>query len=370
MTPPVERFARILVVKLGDLGDLILTTPALRALREAQPSARIDLLAPPVAEELLRGSDLVDRHLPLEKSALERAVRRGPLGLPTLLSFGLALRGRGYDACVALQHLTTRGGIARLGALALASGAPRRFGLDNGRGWFLTDRVPDRGFGAQHEAEWWLQVVSLLGADPRPRPPELRIEPADGRAADAMLGGLPRPIVALHPGSGGYSPARRWSADRFAQLGRRLLERRGGSTVVIGNEAGVNAAVAAGTGGRDLSGRTTLRQLAALLARVDLLVSNDSGVLHVGAAAGAPIVAIYGLTDARAWGPFYGDARRQERAATVDAPLPCRPCLYRGHELGWRDGCATRDCLALVTTAMVLAAAERQLERFAPAASG
>jgi heptosyltransferase-2 len=366
----MERFERILVVKLGDLGDLILTTPALRALREAQPAARIDLLAPPVAAGVLAGSDLIDRHLALPKSALEQAVRRGPLGLPALASFGLGLRRGRYDACVAFQHQTTRGGIAKLGAMMLASGAPRRFGLDDGRAPFLTDRLPDEGFGARHEAQNWLDVASMLGADRRVRPPELPIGPADRAVADELLADLPRPIVALHPGSGAYSTARRWAADRFAEVGRRLRGRRGASIVVVGNEPDANAPVAAATGGRDLGGRTTLRQLAAVLAQVDLLVSNDSGVLHVAAAAGAPIVAIYGLTDARAWGPYYGDAARQERAVVVDVGLPCRPCLYRGHELGWREGCATRDCLGMITTGMVLAAAERQLERFGPASSG
>jgi heptosyltransferase-2 len=100
--------------------------------------------------------------------------------------------------------------------------------------------------------------------------------------------------------------------------------------------------------------------LAAVLARVDLLVTNDSGVAHVGAAADAPIVVVYGQTDPRTWAPYYGDPSRR-RAAHVQVPLPCRPCLYRKHELGWRSGCATRDCLELVSVGMVVAAAERRL---------
>jgi heptosyltransferase-2 len=362
---------RILIVKMGDLGDMILTTPALRALRLARPDATIDLLAPASASTVVGRTDLIDHHLRLPRAALDAAVRRGPLGLPTLAAFGAALRRRRYDAAVLLQHLTTAGGTLRYAGLLTASGARRRFGLDNGRGLFLTDRVADEGFGARHEAEYWLSVVARLGADPRPRRPELPTSAADHARAEALLAGLPRPIVALHAGSGEYSPARRWPADRFVAVGRGLAERRRASLVLVGTERELNRPIATATGARDLSGQTTVGQLAALLARVDLLICNDGGVLHVGVAAGAPLVAIYGLTSPRVWGPWYGDPARQGRAEVVEVPLPCRPCLYRQHRLGWRDGCATRDCLALVSPAMVLAAAERQLERWEPAlASG
>ena len=355
---------RILVVQPRDLGDCLLTTPALRALRLARPRARIDLLAQPLAAQVVRGSDLVDEHLPLPLRQLEAAVRRGPFGLPLLLAFVARLGVRRYDAAVLAQHLTTRAGALKYAALLLASRAPRRYGLENGRGWFLTDRFPDDGFGARHEADYWLRVVGLLGADTSPRPTELPVSATDRCAADDLLAGLARPIVALHPGGGDYALARRWAPDRFAAVGRRLAERRGAQLVVVGNEPGLNAAVAAACGGRDLSGRTTVGALAALLERCDLLITNDSGVAHVGAAAGAPMVAIYGQTDPRAWGPYYGRPD-DGRAELVQVPLPCRPCLYRGHELGWRHGCATRDCLELVSTGMVLAATERQLDRFA-----
>jgi ADP-heptose:LPS heptosyltransferase len=365
-----ERLDRILLVKLGDLGDLILTTPALRALREARPGATIDLLAPPTAAPIVGGTGLVDAHLRLPRAALEAAVRRGPLGLPTLAAFAAALRRRRYDAVVLLQHLTTAAGTARYAGLLAASGARRRFGLDNGRGLFLTDRVPDAGFGARHEAAYWLEVVARLGADRRPRPTELPASPADHDRAAGLLTGLPRPIVALHAGSGPYSTARRWAPDRFAAVGRALAARRRASLVVVGTEAALNRQLSAATGGRDLTGQTSVPELAALLGRVDLLVCNDGGVMHVGVAANAPVVAIFGLTDPRVWGPWYGDPARQPRAEVVDVPLPCRPCFYRGHRLGWRDGCATRDCLALVSAGMVVAAAERQLDRWGPAIAG
>jgi heptosyltransferase-2 len=354
---------RILVVKLATLGDLLTATPALRALRSAFPAAHVGVLATPGTAVALRGLDSVDSVIPFEKEAFDRP-RDALLRLPRATQLARVLRAGGWDVLVLLHHLTTGFGVAKYAALSLASGAPIRVGLDNGRGWFLTERVPDAGFTARHEADYWLRVVGLLGADTSPRPTELPVSATDRCAADDLLAGLARPIVALHPGGGDYALARRWAPDRFAAVGRRLAERRGAQLVVVGNEPGLNAAVAAACGGRDLSGRTTVGALAALLERCDLLITNDSGVAHVGAAAGAPMVAIYGQTDPRAWGPYYGRPD-DGRAELVQVPLPCRPCLYRGHELGWRHGCATRDCLELVSTGMVLAAAERQLDRFA-----
>lgn len=356
-------FRRIVVIKLGDLGDFVLTTPALRALREAQPSARIDLLAPASASAVLSGTDLIDCHLRMPQVLLEAAPRRGPAGAVFLGAFAGALRRRRYDAAVLLQHLTAGPGVAKYAALVLATGAPRRYGLDNGRGWFLTDRAPDEGFSAHHEAAYRLRVVGLLGADTRPRRAELPIEPADRAHASQLVAGLGGPLVAIHPGSGPYARARRWPLERFVAVGRAVRDRHGAGLVIVGNEGELNAPLAAATGGRDLTGRTSLGHLGALLASVDLLVTNDSGVMHVAAAVGARMVAVFGQTDPRAWGPYYGDADAEGRAEVVELPLPCRPCLYRGHTLGWREGCATRECVELLSVGRVLAAVERQLAR-------
>ena len=361
----VSRGLKILVIKFGDLGDCLLATPALRALREARPDAVIELLAPSSARQVFGGSDLIDRHL-----VLPRWNPKGQFPVTTanplvLAALACALKRRHYDVCIALQHLTTTAGIAKLRGLVLATGAARRIGLDNGRGSFFTDSYRDTGFGAMHEADYWLQTVSLLGADSSPRPTELIVKAEDREQAAILLSNLPRPLIALHPGSGAYSVARRWPVERFVETGRRLQSMHGGSIVVIGNEATINGHLAMGLNASNLTGRMSVGVLAALLEKVNLLVTNDSGILHVGAAARVPMVAIFGLTDARSWGPYYGRREDRERAAIVHVPLGCRPCLYREHALGWREGCLTRDCLQLVSVEMVLAAASQQIRRFA-----
>ena len=364
------RGLKILVIKLGDLGDCLLATPALRALREAHPDAIIDLLAPGSAQQVFSGSDLINRHLILPRwDATGRisASTANPLILPALAG---ALSRRHYDVCIALQHLTTAAGIVKLAGLVLSTGAPRRIGLDNGRGTFFTDRFPDTGFGGIHEADYWLHTVSLLGADSSPRPTELIVTSEDRERAASFIRNCPRPLIALHPGSGAYSVARRWPVERFAEAGRRLRAIHGGTLIVIGNEAAVNGQLASEIPATDLTGKLSVGVLAAILKSVNLLVTNDSGILHVGAFGRAPIVAIFGLTDARSWGPYYGRSEDGARSTIVDVPLGCRPCLYRDHALGWREGCLTRDCLQLVSVEMVVAAANKQIDRFASERTG
>src|ERR1700681_2181737 len=155
---------RILVVRLASLGDLLITTPALRALRTTFPEAHIGVLTTPSSAPALRGLDSFDEVITFDKFAFDRpadAVR----SLPGALSLAAQLRLGGWDTLVLLHHLTTPFGIAKYAALSLGSGARRRIGLDNGRGgWFLTDSAVDRGFGWHHEGDYCLDVVAVLGA--------------------------------------------------------------------------------------------------------------------------------------------------------------------------------------------------------------
>src|SRR5439155_7441682 len=136
--PGQGNYTRILAVKLADLGDLLTITPALQALRATYPASDIDLLVPPSSASLLAGAPYVNRILAFNKFAFDR--KSGLLNLEQLLRasiFFARLRVAGYDALMLFHHFTTRWGTLKFAALALASGAPARAGLDNGRGRFL-----------------------------------------------------------------------------------------------------------------------------------------------------------------------------------------------------------------------------------------
>jgi ADP-heptose:LPS heptosyltransferase len=356
------RLDRILVVKLATLGDLLTMTPALRALRSTFPSAHIGVLTTPGHAGALRGLDSFDEIVTFDKYAFDTlidAARR----IPKAVSFGSQLRSGRWDTLVLLHHLTTRFGILKYAALSLASGAPRRIGLDNGRGkWFLTESATDYGFGIKHEVDYALDVVGVLGARHPGEPRlELCVTPDDTAWAESP-GRLPARAVLLVPGSGAYSRARRWSPDRFAAVGRGLAERHGLVPVVLSgtspDEATLAQQVAMQMGAGVVQAAPSPQALGALLRRCELVVANDGGVVHVATAVGTPVVAVFGPSNDRAWGPYPpSDARHQ----VVREQLACAPCIHRGHDFGTPQGCPARTCLALVETEHVIAAAERAL---------
>ncbi len=364
---------RILVVKLADVGDVLTATPALRALRRTFPSSEITALISPHCREVLDGNTSVDRLLWFDKRRFDAVGGLRTPGLAAgLAGLGWTLRRFGFDALVLLHHLTTPQGAAKYAGLSLAAGAPIRAGLDNGRGGFLTHRAPDRGFGARHEVEYWNDVVGLLGVAPDYGPLEFPSPVRDGVTADALLDALPAPRVAIHAGAGSFSLARRWPLEDYARLVQRLTAHLDVSVVLVGgrDEAGIGAALReAGPPDRilDLTGRTTLGQLGALLARCHLFVGNDSGVMHLAAAVGTDILALFGPSNHRAWGPWTPTAR----SIIIRADVPCSPCLYRGDTLGTPEGCPARPCLHMITPEQVVSSVEQLLATGAhPAVAG
>ena len=345
-------YLTILVVKLSDIGDVLTATPALRALRESFPTARLEALVPPNSAPVLAESPLVDDVIVFDKFQYDRPIDAlRPYSLADLLRFARGLRRRRYDCLVILHHLTTRWGTLKYAALALTSGAKARVGLDNGRGWFLTHRVRDGGFGARHEVEYWLDVVGTIGAVTE----DTSLEMAVGENDQIPMTNDRCPLVAIHPGSGGYSLARRWDPERFARVADALVERHGARIVLVGAPADGVSQVASlmRSEAVNLEGKTTLGQLAAILKRCDLFIGADSGVMHLAAAVGTPLVAIFGPSNHRAWGPWPRDGRH----IILRADLPCSPCSYVGFSVGQREGCEAMTCMKAVTPEMVLKAA-------------
>lgn len=357
----------ILILHFGDLGDTVLTVPAIRALRRRFPDGRLVLLAKPGPGEFLRRLGLADSVIPVDKHAFDT-----PLGLlrPTS-TLGLArllvtLRRLRPDTLVIFNHLVTRFGAAKYALLALATGARVRVGLDNGRGWFLTHAAPDLGFGGRHEAEYWLRVAALLDAHGT-LALEAPVTPDDRAAAGELLAPTQRhvgPLVAVHPGTGPYGPGRRWDPLRFARAFDLLQQETGARCVLVGAEedsaaaGALNALLAEQP--LDLVGRTGVGVLAAVLERMDVLIANDGGVGHLAAAVGTPVVSVFGPSNDAAWRPL--------TATVLAADLPCRPCFYRGFERGLPHGCGARQCMRLVTPEMVAHAARAILARKQPRA--
>jgi ADP-heptose:LPS heptosyltransferase len=373
--------ARVLVVKTAGIGDLLLAVPALRSLRTAYPDATIDLLTTPGAAPLLRDSPLVNRLLLVNKVAFDypRDVARAPWRAAGLVALVARLRMHRYDAVVLMHHLTLPFGRAKYRALLWATGAPIRVGLDNGHGSFLSVRVADEGFGARHEARYMLDLAAALGAPPSPTLfgaslADLGWSAAHDSPSDSTLSDSARPLIALHPGSGTYSVARRWPLERWVELAQALHSECGASIALIGGpderEVAEQCAARLGTVSwvRLMPAQISLRGLAGALAQCDLLVGNDSLPAHLAAVASTPVVAVFGPSNHRAWAPL--PSREGAFVAVVRQELPCSPCFYVGHGLGTPQGCAARTCLTTLPIAAVLSQARAALatQRTKPAA--
>lgn len=339
----------ILIYQFGDLGDTLLTVPAIRAVRGRYPAARIVLVSKAVGREIVQPLGIVDDVIVVDKHVLDRV---GSLRHPRAWQEGFRLirrlRREEADAVLLFHHLVTGWGALKFALLTLASGASQRFGLDNGRGWFLTQRVVDRGLGVRHEAEYMLDVAGLIDAR-GDLCLEAPISVRDREAALALLPESPPGYFAIHPGTGWYGPGRRWAPVGFARAAEIVAAQTGMAIVLVGteNERSEAAEVAARVGRPiiDLVGKTSIGELGAVLERAACLIANDGGVAHLSAAVGTPVAAIFGPSNDRAWRPLVG------RVIATD--LPCRPCFYRDFSRGLPGGCATRECLAQISPGSV-----------------
>lgn len=298
--PRPEEVRRLLVVRTDRLGDMVLTTPALDALRAHFRLAEITVLAPSAPLELLEGHPAVDRRLPL-----------GAGGLPKDLA------GR-FDLAIDFTP------DERLrGALIVAgSRAPYRAGFAAaGRQVFFNLKGPraDRG---RHVLDLNRDLVAALGAPAGPARPALRLAPPERGAARARLAGLgaASPRVAVHPGA--HHPSQRWPAERFGELITALTTLTGAACLLVhapGEEA-LARRIVAFTPDALAVPATSVRELMALIACCDLFVGNNTGPLHIAGALGVPTVSVMGPTDPARFAPR-GPADRVLRR-----DLPCSPC--------------------------------------------
>jgi heptosyltransferase-3 len=330
----------ILVIKLRYLGDVLLATPTLQALKTAFPMARLTVLVNRGTDEILRENPHVDEILPLDRGSILEQSR-----------FVLDIRRRRFDTVVDL----TDGDRAAI--LTWISGAGIRIGFnaeDRWTGRCYTTVVS--GGQETHRIERDLAALVPLGIEVRDRLPRIWLTPEDDARVEQLVGQLAIPTdrswVVIQPGARYWFKA--WPPERFAELADRLTDRCACQVLVGGSpqEAALTQVVVNHAKSRLLSiaGRSDVRTLAALLKRSSLFVGNDTGAMHIAAAVGAPVVGLFGPSNPMEWGPRGGPAE------TIYKGLDCRTCFHptcrRGEE----------NCMKLITVEEVVAAAVRQLE--------
>lgn len=323
----------ILVIGPRWVGDMVMAQCLFSALKELHPSAAIDVLAPAWAAPLVARMPEIRQQIdfPLKPGALEFSSRR---------RFGRLLRGR-YDMAYVLP------GSWKSALIPFFARIPRRVGnLREMRYGLLTDVVPL----AESMKRRTAQAYFGLARGGTFRAPRLTVD-ATGQAALLSRFGLDaKGFVALMPGAE-FGPAKRWPSESYAGLARGFIA-KGLKVALLGsrNDSPVTAEIAAlAPGSLNLAGKTRLEDAVDLIGAARLAVSNDSGLMHVAAAVGTPIVAVYGSTSPENTPPL--SATRE----LVWLGLPCSPCHQKICPLGHLD------CLKTLEVAKVAAAAERLL---------
>lgn len=311
----------VLVVKLSAIGDVVHALPAVAALRRSSPDVRVTWVVERAAAAVLRGSPAIDRLVEIDTRAWRRRLLRRDTRR-TLVDRLSALRAEPVDVALDLQ------GLLKSGLVAYASGASRRVGFateslrEPASRAFLTEQVAVDDHG--HVIEKNLSLVRHLGVEVRGEYEFPIVVPDDVRAG--LEGRLPaEPFAILNPG-GGWA-TKLWPAERFGRLAESIGERHGLVSLVTfgpGEEALARNVVAASPSGLARLFPCSLLELVELARRCRLFVGGDTGPLHLAAAAGAPIVGLYGPTSPLRNGPF--DPRDRTVGRTG---LACRTDCYR-----------------------------------------
>lgn len=305
--------ARIAVLKPCCLGDVIMSTAAVASLRARYPHAHLTYVTGAWSAPAVESSPLLNAVLQWEWSPESR--------LRAFWRLLRLLRSGRYHAALVLDRSPL------LGLAAWLAGIPVRAGMDaQGRGFSLTH--PATATPGRHEAQLYLDAAAALGADPTQGRLSFTPTPADAAWAAATLGDAP--WVSVHPG-GGVNPGstltgKRWAPARFAELIARLRA-AGHPVLLVGSPHDALPPVADPPGAApllDLTGRTTLGQLGAALARCRLFVGNDTGPMHLAVAVGVPVVAVFGPSRPAWYRPF------TDRARVVYHGEACAACSFRG----------------------------------------
>jgi heptosyltransferase-2 len=334
---------KILIRSTNWIGDAIMTTPAVRTIRENFPDAEIAILAKPWVADVFAASPHVDEIILYRSDDAHR-------GLQGLWRLAGELRERRFDLAILLQNAFEAALLARLARIPARAGYRR-----DARSLLLTHPVTiDPQLKKIHQVHYYQDLLRQLGLVPGPDELHLALpRPVRHWAKEFVANMGRRPLIGLNPGAA-YGPAKCWPPRKYGELAVRLHERLGASLLVFGTtqDSGAAAAIKARLPDHviDLAGKTKLAEAMALIGACDGFVTNDSGLMHVGAALRTPLVAIFGSTDAIATGPY------SPRATVVQKDLSCRPCLKP-------DCKADFACMEEIGVEEVLAAMLRLLEQ-------
>jgi len=334
---------RILITRTDRIGDVVLSTPVIKALRDAYPHAYIAMIVAPSARDIVDGNPYLDEVIIYDKFAKHKSWYNS-------MKFARVLAKKRFDVAVIL-HPTNR-----MHLVTFFAGIKRRVGWNRKLGGLLTERVRHlKQFGQKHELDYSLDLLRHLGIEARDRQLHMPIKETSEAWIRELLRGekvsAKDKILVIHPGAS--CPSKVWDADRFSEAADSLSKRYGLKVIIVAGPK--DTALAARVTRRmhvraiDLAGMTSVSQLASVLKRASLFISNDSGPVHIGSAVGVPVISIFGRAQRglspKRWGPV------GNKGYFLHKDVGCSRCLAHNCSKGF-------ECLKAVTVEDVLKIAE------------
>lgn len=341
-------YNRILVVRTDRIGDVMLSTPVAMALRSAYPKSFIAMMVAPEAKDIIEGNPYLDEAIIFDKKGAHKGFFR-------TFKFIREIKNRNFDLAVIL-HTTNR-----INLITFFAGIKKRIGYDRRLGFLLTDRLKDiKYLGEKHELEYNLDVIRALGIAPKNPKPFIPIRQAAEKYIEDILNknNITRNdrIVILNPSASCIS--KRWPQERFSELAGELIRQFSVKIIIVSSQDQKNIADAVTNNIKDkalnLAGLTSIAQLAGLLKRAKLFISNDSGPVHIAAALDIPVISIFGRRQPglghKRWGPL------GLKAKFLHKDVGCVECLAHN--------CIKEfTCLKAITVDDVIKAARQFLEQ-------
>lgn len=329
---------RILIIKLSAVGDCVLVTPSIRAIRQNNPKAYIALLTGRLESQALKGCPYVDEMIIYDRAGRDKGWLR-------FLEVAAEIRRYGFEEVVDLQNNS------KSHLFAFLSTATKRYGYRKGRYWFLLNKTINDAKHAVPPVDHQFRVLSLMGIKGASKGLELWPSAADEETAGKMLEsewvGENQTLVGINPGASQRWATKRWPAENFARLCDLLAEREV-RPVLIGTRADADTVekILSLTRSKpvNLVGKTSLPELAALMKRFKCLVTSDSAPMHVAAAMNTPFVALFGPTDPKRHLP------PSQHYAVLRRDLGCAPC--------YKPFCSDIRCMREISVEDVLKAVE------------
>ncbi len=338
---------RILIRAANWVGDAVMSTPMIRAVRGNFPHAHISILAKPWVAPVFENSPDINKILLYEAGGRHK-------GISGILQLAKDLRAYDFDMAILVQNAF------EAALISFLAGIPIRTGYNtDGRTFLLTHAVPmSKEIKKRHQIQYYLGILEGLGLHTFGQEMNLEISVSDRKRAAEILKNLnisdDNGIIGINPGAA-YGSAKRWPKDRYAQLCRKLRQiHRDMPVIVFGGpdeaELGREICQWAGEGCFSLAGQTNLGEAMSLIARCRLFITNDSGLMHVAAALHIPQIAIFGPTDYSTTSPADSASRM------IRVPTPCSPCLKQECPL------KHHQCMKAINVDMVFREAEQVLK--------